>query len=910
MKKSLSLILAIALVFTMAASAFAAEPTTTSDTSATTTSATYTTQEKYDQLVAAGIFEGDEDGLPHLDAKMTRAQFAKILAKVFGLSEDAAAASKAYGDLDGASWAAGFIGAVTKAGLMEGDAGKFMPSADVTTEQLATVLVRAFDLKPVAGAKVPGAADWAAGYVQAALDAKLIPAAADYTKAALRGALVEAGYAAYLEATKPTPTPTTTPTPTPAAQGLDVKTAVALNSKVVEVVLNTAPAAADVNATNVTVKDAAGAAVAVSSVVVAPYVTDSKTLLVTLGADTAIGTLYTLTSGTKSANFGGRAVDTTKPSISGTVTSSAYNEITIKFNEAIQLTDAVITVTEKYAASSTLAVSNIRYSGKDTIVATTDAQKVTLYGISVSNVTDFAGNKMDASTDKTFVGTAMPTDALKLTGATSNWANEVLVQFNLPVDPSSLKPENFKIQEMYGTNTVAVTAVRVATKDDYGLVFGTKIGDTNYAYKSYAVLTVGDLTSPTLYKVTGSALKTLYGKDLSGTASEQTPTFVGKAKPAADSLTFSNPTNNSNTSISIVFTNKLDKATAENVANYAIIEAYGTATLTVSKAELQSDNVTVNLTVSSMKNALYKTTITNVKDIYGNTINTASSANVKTFVGAAIADKISSITAATIDPTENTKLTVTFNQKVGASVADVSHYSIDGGIGYPLSAVKGNADQVVLTIPKTTDGQVYKLTVKGLENSDGVAMDAAGITGTFTGKGNVAGLPEIQAVQAIDAQTLKVFFDRAVSDSTIDGKIYNSGSGALVANALKVSKDGGSTYVALDDVAYVSAYAYKDTTLSNVLVVRVGLASAFKSATVTSGDKQFKLQGLVGLVKSSDSLNVKPFAYSDSAVTAITVDNILSLNNQTIRIYFNQAVSIPDAANFAKVAATSSETYA
>jgi len=188
MKKSLSLILALAMVFSMFASvAFAAE----------TTTAPKTAQEQFDVLKAKGIFEGvDAAGNAGLTEKMNRAQVAKILVKLAGLTEDKAGAA-GYTDLASQDWAVGFIGAATKAGLMEGPAaGKFDPSATFTTQELATVMVRALGLKVSTDAVEGTVSDWAKGYVAAAVKAGLIVKSADYTAPALREVLVTASFAA------------------------------------------------------------------------------------------------------------------------------------------------------------------------------------------------------------------------------------------------------------------------------------------------------------------------------------------------------------------------------------------------------------------------------------------------------------------------------------------------------------------------------------------------------------------------------------------------------------------------------------------------------------------------------------------------------------------------------------------
>lgn len=182
MKKSLSLLVAITMVFSMFASvAFAADK------------AAPTQDEKFDALKELGIFSGFPDGSKGLDLNMTRAQFAKVLTVGNQLEENAAAST--YSDVSATHWAKGFIGAVTEAQLMQGKGNnKFDPNGNVTIEELAKTLVLSLGLEPVEGATVAGASAWAVGYVQAALDAQIIPSFTNYKAAATRGQLVDAIY--------------------------------------------------------------------------------------------------------------------------------------------------------------------------------------------------------------------------------------------------------------------------------------------------------------------------------------------------------------------------------------------------------------------------------------------------------------------------------------------------------------------------------------------------------------------------------------------------------------------------------------------------------------------------------------------------------------------------------------------
>lgn len=185
MKKSLSLILAIAMVFSMFASvAFAAE--------ATTTTAPKTTEEKYEALKALKIFEGDENGA-NLEGDMTRAQLAKIVTLLLHLTEEK---TSAYTDVPADHWAAGFIGAASAAKIFDGvDVGKYDPEGKVTLQQLYVVAFRLLGLAESTDEVAGKVDDWAKGEVAAVVKA-LGLTQADYTKNATRGEFVEVTFSA------------------------------------------------------------------------------------------------------------------------------------------------------------------------------------------------------------------------------------------------------------------------------------------------------------------------------------------------------------------------------------------------------------------------------------------------------------------------------------------------------------------------------------------------------------------------------------------------------------------------------------------------------------------------------------------------------------------------------------------
>ncbi|WP_426333582.1 S-layer homology domain-containing protein [Paenibacillus silvae] len=184
MKKILSVALSTAMAFSMFASvAFG-------DTAVSP-------QQQFDALKAKGIFNGYPDGTAGLDKEMTRGEFAKVITKLLGLKEITGQLSYTDKNYTAKNWAVPYIEAVTAAGIMEGknvEKKIFDFNGKVTVAEMATILTRALDLE------VPAETDnsapaWAKGYVQAAINAGLVDAKANFSANASRELLVGAAYA-------------------------------------------------------------------------------------------------------------------------------------------------------------------------------------------------------------------------------------------------------------------------------------------------------------------------------------------------------------------------------------------------------------------------------------------------------------------------------------------------------------------------------------------------------------------------------------------------------------------------------------------------------------------------------------------------------------------------------------------
>ncbi|MDR6553624.1 S-layer homology domain-containing protein [Paenibacillus qinlingensis] len=206
MKKSLKVIATATLAFSMFASvAMAAE---TTPTAVTTQAAVKTSKDfkdlegkdaallaKIDALLAKGFMDGKSDTAFDIEGNMTRAEAAKLVAKIFNLTVGTETTSS-FKDVDGTdasqAWAIPFIEAAKKAGIIDGMTDTtFAPKDNVTLGQLATLLVKGFGK----AADVKTTTPWYQGYLDTA-KANGVDLGTDGAKAATRADLVVGSYAA------------------------------------------------------------------------------------------------------------------------------------------------------------------------------------------------------------------------------------------------------------------------------------------------------------------------------------------------------------------------------------------------------------------------------------------------------------------------------------------------------------------------------------------------------------------------------------------------------------------------------------------------------------------------------------------------------------------------------------------
>jgi len=130
-------------------------------------------RETVDRWSDYGIVEGDPSGAFRPGGKLTRAEFATILARLMGYE---AAGNVSYTDVKPNAWYADAIGRLTQAGVMQGYGnGDVRPKAQVTREEVAAMLCKVFLIEEDPNAYLDFAdreelSKWAAGYVGALVE--------------------------------------------------------------------------------------------------------------------------------------------------------------------------------------------------------------------------------------------------------------------------------------------------------------------------------------------------------------------------------------------------------------------------------------------------------------------------------------------------------------------------------------------------------------------------------------------------------------------------------------------------------------------------------------------------------------------------------------------------------------------
>ncbi|WP_150270546.1 Ig-like domain-containing protein [Paenibacillus tepidiphilus] len=573
MKKILSVALSTAMAFSMFASVAFGE------------TAKATPEEAFNALAAKGILNGYPDGQAHLEKDLTRAEFAKIITKLFGLQEVTGQLSYKDKGYTATNWAVPYIEAVTKAGYMQGQdtvKGIFNYNGKVTVEEVAAVLARALKLEAPT-ATDNSASVWAKGYAQAVINAGFIAKDVNFKANAIRSLVVEAAYKVDAAQTKPavvsaqatSPTKvlvtfadqgtlevtlttalvagTETTIPTFQYKGFnysDVKVTLAApqvvsvtsaNAKQLVVKFNrpvdasTLIATGDVFVTDlVEIKEVAGAKVVDETKAKVVLSDDKTTATVTAAAGEIFDGQYAITikKGVKTSSAEEVPAftvlltikDTVAPTLVSTtaVAKTTTNQVTVKFSEPVQTAGVIA-----YVNNAAVTIDPSKNAGiTDTLVLTTgnlDSGKT--YDVSLLNVKDYAGNATTPNPLATTVAVVSDVAGPVVKSVTVDGEKNVKVEFDKAVDKATFD-NNVRLVNPSNGAVLTLFGTPVLSNGDKTVVF-TPFDASQIAFGKDNTFTATFFLGTGVKDKLGNALASAYSTSLTFTKDVVAPTVTG-----------------------------------------------------------------------------------------------------------------------------------------------------------------------------------------------------------------------------------------------------------------------------------------------------------------------------------------------------------------------------------------------
>ncbi|MFF2018076.1 Ig-like domain-containing protein [Paenibacillus sp. NPDC058177] len=831
MKKILSVALSTAMAFSMFASVAFGD-------------AAATPQQKFDALAAKGILNGYPDGKAHLEYDLTRAEFAKIVTKLFDLPEVTNKLTYKDKGYNATNWAVPYIEAVTAANLMEGKdtvKGIFDYNGKVTVEEVATVLFRALKLEAPATTD-NNASAWAKGYVQAIINEGYIAQSTAFKANATRSLVVESAYAvdqkqsvpvltvASAEAISPTKVvvtfsdkkTTTVELTTALVAGVETPiTFKYLEKEYTTKVTLQAPKVIDVEAPNAkqlvvkfnravdtdtiaedgkVIKDV----VQVTALSNAPAVTTTGAE-VSFNADNTEATItvpnleylkgqYTVvvsdavktTSGEKVAAFTKllTVADTTAPTVASinAVAKTTTNKVYVKFSEPVKPAGIIA-----YVNGQAATVQRDTY---DTFVLTTaNLTSGTTYDVALNNVTDFAGNVANPNPIKTSVTVVSDVAAPVIKSVTAIGDRYVEVKFDKKVNKDSLVG-NVRLNDGNGDSKGVFTVVTTSDSDTIKLRSPLS-----------SLPTSGTFTGSIVF---GQSVRDTLGNTLSAVATQPITFTKDTSAPGVVSATYSAK------GLVIKFSKEviLDTANTNTKVITIVNDATGqvAASLNVKAGSLSSDKKTLTY-ATTLSGADYTVRLPQ------GLVTDDSFAN-NAFVAATVALKVGS--TATNDTERPVVVSIVANNNFAK---DASGTVVTGDVYYDVTV----SDNDALNVQTLTDVNSYTLDDKALPIGSLVT---------------VSGVPAGQDAKAPKNAVVRVSIPASTFAKTQEYKFTAFGISDKAGNGILVAENKTTLTNRVKPVLTTAAVSGGD---NNVLVL--GFSGKVDAATIKAADFDFIING-------------------------------------------------------------------
>lgn len=383
--------------------------------------------------------------------------------------------------------------------------------------------------------------------------------------------------------------------------------------------------------------------------------------------------------------------------------------------------------------------------------------------------------------------------------------------------------------------------------------------------------------------------------------------------------------------VEVVFDEKVDPSTAQNVANYKVVKtANPSQSLVVKSATLKADGRTVVLVTDNQENITYKLTVSGVKDVAGNVIvNTGNSGDdVATIVGTTNTLVAPNATSATfVDKNasnginEGDTVTIQFSAPIklaGTVSASDFVFTTTGenfGSGFTAAIKSDDNTKLVITLgsaPNLTFSSSFKLAtntvIKGLN-------DKVATSGNLVVTNSVT-QPTITSIKAEIADPTKKF---AAGDKLVlkfDQPVNITDSDTALASLTGITWDLSSGSATKDVITKTGSDELTITVKSNTAVgaltpvnLASGVSIAYSASAVSGGILNGWNQEVTGASVTVTGVEVDgPTLQSVNFIDAPTVGSVGA--GDKLVLSFNEPIYVKSGLNSAQVAGLLTATNA
>lgn len=603
----------------------------------------------------------------------------------------------------------------------------------------------------------------------------------------------------------------------------------------------------------------------------------SKVAVVTFEKALTAGTAYTVTIAGKTYNFTGIAADATVPTVVK-VSAVDTNTFVVEFSDRMDYTTAtdVANYTFDKGLKATKAVLD---SSRTKVTLTTDAAKRNIvYTLTIQNVKN-TDAKVIAKVSRTITATE---DRINPRVTTLRIQNNRMIEVKF-VDANGMNQEALENKANYSINALEIESVKAYDVDEDGayetVVLMTATQKANTAY----TLTMENLTDD-------SVLKNPLGKTARGFrgASED------KSAPVVEPGSVKSENNNV-VIIKFVDNNAIDKATAEDINNYAITYGNGEV-LPIVSAKL-SDNTypsgyelkEVRLTTAQQDTKVsYRLEVKGVQDEFGVALKpiTGTTYTKYNFMGSEV--EVTAPYVTKVEFVNTSKVRLTFNKTVEkTSAQDPTNYSLND-LGSAIKAVRTKTDSKVveLTTQTQTGNKEYTVTINNVSDLYGNA--------TSNAKAKFVSTPD-----TLDTTAPEITYIYAMNDSELH---LNFSEKVVVAAGTTITVQASSNE-AFDVAKAAKTFAYKGRINDGTTAVFTAVAATdklaqenYKIKTMSANIEDLAKNNLIAYTYTSTTVLAPAmaerviFSGNSAANIAPEIEYIEQIGTKTLRVHFTEPV--------------------